>query len=191
MFLCGQVIFLVFKICMWNTLIQVLLKVVRVKDLWHLRNLENVKPFVSVILCRQLSWLLASMVFYVWICKSVLPLSRLDDARAVYIKIKSIFRKVPALLRTLQRSCFSWQECNCLWKKKRHTNGGWINIFVDFLKTNNNSSPRFSLKVLFYKTKPKSGILQGKFLSKSVIQFIEGPKSYNVHDIFSCANIGN
>lgn len=155
MLLCGQVIFLLFKICMWNTHIRVLLKVVRVKDQWRLRNLENVKPFVSVILCRQWSWLLASVVFYVWICKSVLALGRLDDARAVYIKIKTIFRKVPALMRTLQRSCFSWQECDCLWKKRRHTSGGWINILVDFLKINNNSRLRFSLKVLFYKVKPK------------------------------------
>lgn len=153
MLLCGQVIFLLFKICVWN--IPTLLRVVRVKDLWHLKNLDNVKPFVSVILCRQWSWLLASMVFYIWIFKCVLALGRLDDARPVYIKMKSIFRKVPALLRALQRSCFSWQECDCLWKKQETYKWWWINIFVDFLKINNNSRPRFSLKILFYKVKPK------------------------------------
>jgi len=63
----------------------------------------------------------------------VLALGRLDDARAVHIKIKSIFMKVLALLRILQRSCFSWEECDCSWKKKRHTSGGWINIFANFL----------------------------------------------------------
>lgn len=40
--------------------------------------------------------------------KSVLASGRLDDARAVYIKIKTIFRKVPALLKTLQRFRFPW-----------------------------------------------------------------------------------
>lgn len=121
--LCGQVIFLLYKIC-----IQILLKVVRVKALWHLRNLENAKPFVSATLCRQWSWLLASMVVYVWIFKSVLDLHRLDNARAVYVKIKSIFREVPSLLRTLQWSQFSWQECNYLWKKNpTQTYKWWVN----------------------------------------------------------------